>query len=262
MTLDGTRTYVIGRARTVVIDPGPDDVAHIDAIAAEVRDGTVACILLTHLHPDHAAGADRLAAQLDTGIRAIGRGTLSDGDGIETDAGAFIALHTPGHTSDHAAFHWPAGNAVFCGDLMMGGLETALVAAPEGDLGHYLGSLDRLRALEPEVIHPAHGPSFDRPAEALRTYVLHREARLRQVLGALDAVGQTVDEIAEAVYGGTIPDALRAVARDATLAYLEHLSRAGQVRSASGRWALRPTEIVAGNEPERAAGPSTMFPTP
>ena len=239
MTLDGTRTYVVGRARPVVIDPGPDDAAHRDAIAAEVRDGAVACILLTHLHPDHAAGADTLAAQLQAGVRAIGRGTLHDGDVIETDAGAVIAIHTPGHTPDHAAFHWPAGDAVFCGDLMMGGLDTALVAAPEGDLGQYLASLDRLGALEPAVIHPAHGPSFDRPAVALRRYVRHRETRLRQVLDVLAAGEQSVDEIADAVYGGTIPDALRPVARDATMAYLEHLARDGRTQSVSGRWTRR-----------------------
>ncbi len=236
MTLDGTRTYLVGRARPVIIDPGPDDAGHLDGIASDVGEGAIACILLTHLHPDHAAGADRLAARLGAVVRAIGLGTLRDGDVIETDAGDVIALHTPGHTSDHAAFHWPAADAVFCGDLMMGGMTTALVAPPEGDLTQYFASLERLSDLDPEVIHPTHGPSFEQPADALFAYVEHRLGRLNQVLSALGDGGRTVDEIADAVYGGTVSDALRGVARDATLAYLDYLARQDHVRADGHHW--------------------------
>ncbi len=239
MTLDGTWTYILGHGQCIVIDPGPDDAGHLDGITSEIDGADVAGILLTHLHDDHAAGADALAIRLDTDVRAIGRGTLADGDVVGTDAGDIVAIHTPGHTPDHASFHWLDSREVFCGDLMMGGLETALVAPPEGDLGGYLASLARLRDLDPVRIHPAHGPSFDRPIDAIDAYVRHREARLRQVLGALSDRSTDLDAIADAVYGRTIPDALRAVAREATLAYLEHLEREGRIMKTAAGWASR-----------------------
>src|SRR5690606_12451792 len=100
-----------------------------------------------HAHADHAAGGAALAERLGAPLRGLAAGTLADGDRLETDAGALFAVATPGHTPDHVAFHWPAAGAVFVGDLMTGGLDTALVAAPEGDLGAYLASLERVRAL-------------------------------------------------------------------------------------------------------------------
>src|SRR5690606_5036745 len=127
-------------------------------------------------------------------------GTLADGDRLETDAGVLEVVATPGHTPDHVAFHWARGGAVFVGDLMLGGLETALVAAPEGDLGAYLASLERVRALGARVLYPAHGPPFADPAAALDAYARHREARLQQVLAALQRGAAGVGEIVDAVY--------------------------------------------------------------
>lgn len=240
LTLDGTRSYVIGRDRVAVIDPGPALPSHLDAVADRIGSGVVVGVLVTHGHPDHDAGAAALAERLGAPLRAARAGTLAGGDRVETDAGVLVAVATPGHTPDHFAFHLPAERAVFCGDLMLGGLETALVSSPEGDLAEYLASLERIRALGPRVIYPTHGPPFTDPPAALDAYIRHRRERELQVLAALDRGAASVDAVVEAVYGGTLEPALRRVAAGAALAYLEHLERAGAVRRARGaRWERR-----------------------
>lgn len=233
MTLDGTRSYVVGLRRAAVIDPGPDDPRHIEALAQAVAEAEQVAILLTHRHPDHAAGAPALAAALG-GRVSSGPVVPSEGDVIPTDAGDLFALATPGHTPDHCALHWPAESAIFCGDLMMGGLDTALVAAGEGDLGDYLDSLDRLRRLAVETLYPAHGPPFTDPDTAIARYLEHRSARERQVLGALAGGARGLREIAEQVYGGVAPD-LRDWVELTVRAYLEHLESTGRVNAEDWR---------------------------
>jgi glyoxylase-like metal-dependent hydrolase (beta-lactamase superfamily II) len=229
MTLDGTRTFLVGRRRMAIIDPGPADPDHLDAVVRAAAGGVIAAILPTHDHPDHAGGAAHLAERLGARVRRLLDGTLADGDRIDTDAGPLVVVATPGHTPDHAAFHWPARGDVFVGDLLMGGLPTALVAWPEGNLADYLASLERVRALRPRVLHPAHGPSFDAPDDAIDAYVRHRRARERQVLDALAAGRRGAADIADAVYGADLPAALRGAAADAVRAYLAHLERTGRL---------------------------------
>jgi glyoxylase-like metal-dependent hydrolase (beta-lactamase superfamily II) len=241
MTLDGTRTYLIGRERIAVIDPGSDDPGHLLAISGAIV-GTATGVLLTHAHPDHAAGAETLASALGCSVRAFAHGNLSDGDELETDAGALIALATPGHTADHAAFHLPTEDAVFCGDLMMGGLDTALVAPPEGDLTEYLDSLTRLRALKPRIIYPAHGAPFADPEGAITRYIRHRSEREAQVLHALAVGPLDLEALVDAVYGPTLQPALRGAALGAVRAYLRHLSSSGRVHTLpDARWARSDT---------------------
>lgn len=240
MTLDGTRTFVVGVERPVVIDPGPDDPHHLETVRATLGGVRPEAIILTHLHPDHAAGAATLARL--TGARVLaGEGaaaplhgldldsTLGDGDEIATDRGVLRAVPTPGHAPEHLALHWtgdgaPAGGAAFVGDLMMGTGDTTLVAAPEGDVGAYLESLDRIAALRARVLHPSHGPAIEDPAAAIERYRAHRLERIEQVRTAAAAHPSAgAAELVDLIYGDTIPPGLRKAARgsvEAMLAYL------------------------------------------
>jgi glyoxylase-like metal-dependent hydrolase (beta-lactamase superfamily II) len=229
MTMGGTLTYLVGARRVAVIDPGSDAPSHLDAIAAAVEGAESAVILVTHDHPDHGGGAPELAARLGAPVLEPAAGTLREGQVVSTDHGDLVALDTPGHTVYHACLHWPSESAIFCGDLMMGGLDTAVVAAPEGDVGDYLASLARLRRLAPEIVYPAHGPPFTDPPTDIDRYVRHREERQQQVLDAMAAGAGTPDEITDHIYGAALDPALRHVARGAVDAYLLHLRRTGRL---------------------------------
>ena len=252
MTLDGTRTYVVGRARPVVIDPGPDDPAHLGAILAALGNARPIAILLTHSHADHSAAAPALAAatgapvwmargalSLPFGYERIGR-WIGEGDAAETDAGILRAIATPGHAPEHLAFHWidgdsPDGGALFVGDHFMGGTETTLVAPPEGDLAVYLETLDRIEALAPAILYPAHGPPFDDVLGAIERYRTHRSERIAQVVRALRQAGPSrPDQILDAVYGTGLHPRLRTAAHGSLGAILGYLAATGRARAEQG----------------------------
>lgn len=256
MTLDGTRTYVVGRERPVVVDPGPNDPAHLDAVVAALGGRTPVAVLLTHSHPDHADAARPLSARTGAPVwmapgafaRVTGSVTrwLWDGERIETDAGVLHAVATPGHAPEHFCFLWteaPPGHerALFAGDMFMGGGDTTLVAPPEGDLTEYLASLDRLEALRPGAIHPAHGPSIADGMEAIRRYRAHRAERIEQVLRALRDGPAVPAELIGRVYGPELHPELRSAAEGSLLAILAHLSAAGRVRASGERHHLTET---------------------
>ena len=246
MTLDGTRTYIVGRERPAVIDPGPRDPAHLRAILGALGGASPAAILLTHAHSDHAAAAPALAAETGAPVM-IARGShldasadlvsrwLEEGDEIETDAGTLRVVHTPGHAPEHAAFHHPASGALLVGDTFMGGLDTTLVAPPEGDLAAYLRSLDRIASLSPSILHPAHGPDITDAAEAVARYRCHREERIAQVVRALRAAGPSrTGDLIEAVYGAELDPRLRAAAEGSLTAILGFLAAEGRARALPG----------------------------
>ncbi len=241
LTLDGTRTYLVGTRRVAVLDPGPLLPEHLDAVADAVSahaGARAVAILVTHDHPDHAPGAGPLAQRLGAPVLSVAGGTLKPGDVVRTDAGALVASATPGHAPDHVAFHWPEAAAVFCGDLMLGGQDSTLVAPPDGDLTAYLASLERLLAFSPRIIYPTHGEPFTDPAAAISAYVRHREERLQQVLAALAPGEASDDTVVMRVYGAALDPRLRAAATGATRAYLAHLQRLGRVERAGERWRL------------------------
>lgn len=257
MTFDGSRTFVVGRERPAVIDPGPDDPAHVDAIEAALGGHAPVAILLTHGHADHAGAARALAARTGAPVRMrpggltralfddLVRGWLEESERIATDAGDLHAVPTPGHAPEHACFLWTGGpaehaRALFAGDLFMGGADTTLVAPPEGDLTAYLDSLDRVEALRPSVIHPAHGPPMDDAAEAVARYRAHRAARIAQVVRALRQAGPAhARELVSRVYGPDLAPPLVPAAEGSLRAILAHLAATEAVRpGADGRHEL------------------------
>jgi glyoxylase-like metal-dependent hydrolase (beta-lactamase superfamily II) len=196
MTLDGTNTWVLrepGARRSVVIDPGPPDPGHLAAV--EEAAGPVGVVLLTHHHLDHSEAAREFASRMGCGVRALdpayrlGEEGLRDGDVVEVDDLEVRVVGTPGHTADSLSFLVPAEGAVLTGDTVLG-RGTTVVAHPDGRLGAYLDSLDRLHALadahEVRTIWPGHGPVIDDALGVLDYYIAHRHERLDQVRAALE----------------------------------------------------------------------------
>lgn len=197
MTLDGTNTWVLrapGSPRCVVVDPGPDDEAHLRRVAAH---GPVAAVLLTHAHPDHAAGARHFAELVGAPVHAIdpalrfGSGGLVAGDVVAEVGLEIRVLATPGHTSDSVCFlidgdhvSGDGVSSVLTGDTVLGRGST-VIAHPDGRLADYLASLRLLAELPPGVaVLPGHGPELPDAGQAARAYLVHRAQRLEQVRAA------------------------------------------------------------------------------
>jgi glyoxylase-like metal-dependent hydrolase (beta-lactamase superfamily II) len=218
MTLDGTNTWVLrapGSDRSVVVDPGPPDPEHLDAVAATA--GDVAVVLLTHHHLDHSEAARSFAERMGCGVRALdpalrlGTEGLAEGDVVAVGDLEVHVVATPGHTADSLSFVVPSERTVLTGDTVLG-RGTTVVAHPDGQLGAYLASLDRLHALaeahEIETVWPGHGPVIEQALPVLEHYRAHRRERLDQVreaLRALRAEGTAYDEsmprrVVEVVY--------------------------------------------------------------
>jgi glyoxylase-like metal-dependent hydrolase (beta-lactamase superfamily II) len=208
-----------------IIDPGPENDAHLSALKSAVEGAEDVAVVVTHGHPDHAPGARPLADAL--GVDVWGPGPIegvshpiAEGDMITTDAGNLFAVDTPGHARHHLAFHWPASRALFAGDLLLGAGDTVWVGEYPGCVSDYLESLEKIRALDLEVIYPAHGPPLERPTLAIDRFERHRRDRIRQMEETLSArPGATVDDLREFIYGGNLPE----FARRATTMSLEAL---------------------------------------
>jgi glyoxylase-like metal-dependent hydrolase (beta-lactamase superfamily II) len=218
MTLDGTNTWVLrepGSERSLVIDPGPRIETHLDAVAAAA--GDVRLVLLTHGHLDHSEAARSFAERMGCPVRALdprhrlGDEGLGDGDVVSVDGLEVHVVGTPGHTSDSLSFVLPQERAVLTGDTVLG-RGTTVVAHPDGQLGAYLDSLDRLHRLaeaqEVTAVWPGHGPVIEDALDVLDFYLAHRTERLEQVREALRQVGDAEDaprRVVEIVYADVDP---------------------------------------------------------
>jgi glyoxylase-like metal-dependent hydrolase (beta-lactamase superfamily II) len=226
MTLDGTNTWVLrgaGSAGCVIIDPGPDDAEHFRELA---KAAPIELIIVTHRHLDHVGGIDLLsdvpvaAAALELCRQAE---PLADGAVLEVAGLSLQVLATPGHTGDSICLV-VGDEAIFTGDTILG-RGTSIVAWPDGDLGAYLISLDRLSAFDGVPVLPGHGPVLDDCGVIARAYRLHREERLTQVRAALAAGARTPAEVVAEVYPDLDPPLVPAAEWTvrAALAYLDPL---------------------------------------
>lgn len=245
LTLSGTNTWVLfepDAERCVVVDPGPEDPSHVDAVLAEVE--RVGCevdlILVTHRHPDHVGAVDLLQEQTQAPVRALDpawcRGTVPvvDGEQIEVDGLVLEVLLTPGHTDDSLCIHVPRDGALLTGDTVLGE-GPSFIAWPDGQLGPYLRSLQQIRDLAAAglalTLLPGHGPMTLDGLRAIDTLIAHRTKRLEQVQSVLDDGASTVEAVASAVYGLPGPAVHDVVARQVR-AQLEYLAGTGVARAA------------------------------
>lgn len=230
-TLDGTRTYIVGRQVAAVIDPGPDDADHLRALRAAVAGARRVAVLVTHDHADHSGCARALADALGAPLLGPCRGAdgpLADGDAVETDRGELVAVDTPGHCAEHLCVHWPRARALFAGDLMLGEGGTTWVGEYRGCVRDYLASLERVEALAPRVIYPAHGPPIEDVSAALAAYREHRVERIRQTeLAWRNRPDATPAQLVTTIYGDELPPRLRAAAESSIAAMLDYLAGEG-----------------------------------
>jgi glyoxylase-like metal-dependent hydrolase (beta-lactamase superfamily II) len=256
MTGPGTNTYLLGGDRVAVIDPGPDDDAHLAAIL-EAGAGQIAWILVTHTHIDHSPLAGRLKEA--TGAQTIGFAPapalvsgpasgptgfdphdgsfqpdrrMADGDRLDIGDLAVEAVYTPGHTSNHLCFELAGTGLLFSGDHVMSG-STVVIAPPDGDMAVYMESLEKVRLRALRRIGPGHGDMIEEPAAVLDGYLRHRREREHQVLAELRAAGPattTVEQLVAAIYVD-VPAELHPVARYSVWAHLRKLAAEGRAAS-------------------------------
>jgi len=254
MTGPGTNTYLIGRRDPILLDTGagvPDYLPLFERYMDERGWSQPSRVVLTHRHRDHLGGVDQLRGRY-RGLR-VGKMVykdaglpediehLRDGDVIEGDGVTLVALHTPGHASDHLCYYLPQEKAVFTGDVVLGG-STTVIPAEDGDLLDYLNSLKRLQGLDVQRIYPAHGPVIEDAQGKLAEYIEHRLLRERQILDALGDGLRTIPVMVERIYKD-VPTNLHPVAAQSVASHLKKLARENRVRehtqgAAPSRWEL------------------------
>ena len=254
MTGPGTNTYLIGRRDPILLDTGagvPEYMNGLTGYLAERGWTQPSRVVLTHRHRDHLGGVAHLReryrglhvgkmihrdADLPEGIE-----TLRDGQTIEGDGATLVAIHTPGHASDHLCYYLPEENAVFTGDVVLAG-STTVIPAEDGDLLDYMNSLKRLQQLGVRRIYPAHGPVVEDGPALIAEYIEHRLLRERQILDVLGDGPSTIPAIVERVYAAVAKN-LHAMAGQSVASHLKKLAREGRVREhpapdAPSRWEL------------------------
>lgn len=230
MTGEGTNTWLIDGAEPALIDAGVGHPAHLDAIAAALGGRALARLLLTHGHPDHAAGVPAICARWPR-VDVI-KWPWPEDAAIPAGDATLAAVHTPGHAPDHLCFWNAASGDLFGGDMVIAGTTVMIPAARSGgSLREYLRSLERLSGLSPVRILPGHGAIITDPRAIIGSYQSHRRERDDQIRACLSDGVTTVDGIVARLYVG-LPESLRPAARLTVQAHLEKLEEEG----ASGRF--------------------------
>ncbi len=262
-TFTGTQSYVVGTGDGVaVIDPGPDEAEHMDALLAAIGGAPVVAICCTHTHRDHSPAAAPLAER--TGAPVIGCAALmladdgprsdapfdqtyrpsrvlKDGEtiagGIKGNGGwTLTAVATPGHTSNHLCFALEESGALFTGDHVMG-WSTTVIAPPDGDMADYMASLQKLHDREDRIYYPAHGPAVEKPRQLVRGMIGHRRQRERQILRLLEAGTGRIDDMVPVMYKG-VDKMLHPAAGRSVLAHLIDLENRGCVFRSGEAWKI------------------------
>lgn len=221
-TFHGTGTYVIGEGNVAVIDPGPLIPEHVDALVAGLGAERISHVLVTHTHQDHSPACRLLRQHSDAPTYGYGphgqgkfeRGVMieeggdmdfvpdvvvRDGDVIQGDGFTVECVYTPGHTSNHVCFSWREGNALFSGDHVMG-WSTSIVSPPDGDMGDYMQSLEKLLDRDEAVYWPTHGSAITKPRSYVRGFIAHRRLREQQVLDCIARGQHDIDAMVPVMY--------------------------------------------------------------
>jgi glyoxylase-like metal-dependent hydrolase (beta-lactamase superfamily II) len=256
-TYTGTQTHIVGTTDLAVIDPGPDDANHLAALAAIIAGRPVRAILVTHHHRDHSPATRSLAAA--TGAPIVGAvpfhhsdeatpvdaafdagyapdRVLADGDSVEGNGWTLTAIATPGHTSNHLAFALPQSGALFSGDHVMG-WSTSVVSPPDGDMGAYMASLERLYARDDRIYYPGHGDAVENPRRLVRGMLGHRKQREGQILRLLKEAPLDVPAMTQRMYVG-LDARLIGAAQRSVLAHLYDLRARGLVSEEGEIWRI------------------------
>ena len=252
-TFKGTVSYIVGRGKVAIVDPGPDDPKHIAALLEAVRGETVTHIFVTHTHRDHSPAVPAVKAATGATVYAEGPHRaarplhigeekrldhsgdmefrpdvmLKDGETVAGDGWTIEAVTTPGHTANHMAFAFKEANALFCGDHVMG-WATSIVAPPDGAMSDYMASLDKLSKRGESVYFPGHGPAIKDASRFVAYYILHRKAREASILHRLGKGSTDIPTIVRAIYIGLDPR-LTGAAGLSVLAHMEDLVTRGVV---------------------------------
>jgi len=252
-TFTGTVSYIVGKGKVAIIDPGPEDEAHVAALLDAVRGETVTHILVTHTHRDHSPNTGRLKAATGATVYAEGPHRASrpryESEKISSESGADrdfkpdVAVHhgdvvegagwvleavaTPGHTANHLAFAWPERKLSFVGDHVMG-WSTSIVSPPDGSMVDYMASLDTLMKRDEDLYFPGHGPEIPEGQRYVRYLIRHRQAREASILHRLAKGAADIPTLVRAIYIGIDPR-LTGAAGYSVLAHLEDLVARGIV---------------------------------
>ena len=254
-THTGTQTHIVGRTDVAVIDPGPDDPAHIAALLRAIDGRPVTAIVVTHHHRDHSPATRPLQALTgapivgaapfdldDAGARADASfdsayapdRVMVEGDRIVGNGWTLEAIATPGHTSNHLAFALPETGALFSGDHVMG-WSTTIVSPPDGNMTAYMASLEKLMGRDDRVYYPGHGEAIGKPQRLVRGMLGHRKQREGQILRLLREAARSIPAMVERMYAGLDPRLVPAAERS-VLAHLYDLQTRGLVIEEGEAW--------------------------